>query len=248
MRLKGDRRRFEVDRQGRWVNRQPEATIVGPELHTSTFAQVEEMVLDYWCSFYRPGPGDVVVDVGAGIGEDAVVFSRIVGDTGQVIAIEAHPATCSMLEATVRESGLANVRPLQLAIADQDGSLFIGDDDHHLANSVIARNQGGVEVKAQSLDSLAAELGLGRIDFLKMNIEGAERLAVLGMERIAPQVRNVAISCHDFIADGGGGDEFRTREEVTATLRKLGFETRRRDDSAHPWTRDVVFGARPGSS
>ena len=46
---------------------------------------------DYWLQHYRPQEGDVIVDVGAGRGEDTVTFSRAVGQTGRVIAIEAHP-------------------------------------------------------------------------------------------------------------------------------------------------------------
>lgn len=244
MRLRGDSRRFETDSHGRWLNRQPEATFVGPDLHTATYGQVEQTVLDSWCVFYTPGPGDVVVDVGAGIGEDIVIFSRQVGEKGRVIAIEAHPEIFAMLESTVRESGLRNVVAIQRAISDREGSLTIGNSSQHLANSVVAGNTEGLPVRAQSLDSLAEELGLERIDLLKMNIEGAERMAVLGMERIAPRVRNVAISCHDFVADGGADDTFRTREEVTRSLDRLGFETCRRADAIHPWSRDVVFGTR----
>ena len=129
MKLRGDERRFEVDALGRWVNRLPEATFVSPDMHTAHYAQVEAMVFDYWCEFYRPKAGDVVVDVGAGIGEDSVVFGKLVGSGGRTVAIEAHPATFSALEATVGRSGLTNVVPVQRAIADKDGLLRIGDSD-----------------------------------------------------------------------------------------------------------------------
>src|SRR5271154_2216517 len=42
---------------------------------------------------YTPGVGDVVIDVGAGVGEEALTFSRAVGKHGRVICIEAHPRT-----------------------------------------------------------------------------------------------------------------------------------------------------------
>lgn len=246
MRLRGDPRRFAVDGAGRWINRQPEATIVSPDLHTALYGQLEATVLDYWCPFYSPQPGDTIVDVGAGVGEDAVVLGRLVGPEGRVVAIEAHPGTFAALQATVAGSGLSNVLPLQRAIAERAGTLRIGDGDAHLANSIVAGNATGVEVQAQSLDELAAELGLASIDLLKMNIEGAERLAVQGMALIAPRVRNVAISCHDFVADRGGGEEFRTLEQVRRELERLGFTLRRRADARTEWTRDVLFGSRGG--
>src|SRR5258707_6922154 len=49
--------------------------------------------LDFWFGNYQPNPGDVIVDIGAGRGEDVLPFAREVGPAGKVIAVEAHPAT-----------------------------------------------------------------------------------------------------------------------------------------------------------
>jgi hypothetical protein len=42
---------------------------------------------------YRPRAGDTILDIGAGLGEETLTFSRAVGDQGQVICVEAHPRT-----------------------------------------------------------------------------------------------------------------------------------------------------------
>jgi FkbM family methyltransferase len=241
--LRRDPRRYAVDDRGNWINRQGAAAIVSPVIHTSTLAQIDGQVREYWCRFYTPREGDVVVDVGAGIGDDALVFSRLVGPTGRVIAIEAQPSTFHCLQETVSRSRLDNVTPVPNAIADRDGEVLITDGGDFLSASIVD-TQGGVKVKSWSLDTIAAQLDLRRIDLLKMNIEGAERFAVDGMEAIAPLVRNVAISCHDFVADAGGYDALRTRDHVTAALERLGFHTQRRS-ADQPWLRDVVFGSRP---
>jgi hypothetical protein len=39
---------------------------------------------DYWFHVYKPRPGDVIVDIGAGRGEDVFAFSRATGATGRV--------------------------------------------------------------------------------------------------------------------------------------------------------------------
>jgi FkbM family methyltransferase len=237
----GGRQRFEVDPAGRWVNRQPEATIVSPDIHTSRFEAVRDTVLENWAWQYRPKPGDTVVDVGAGVGEEAVVFSKMVGPRGRVVSIEAHPQTFACLEETVRRSGLPAVTPLWCAVSDRDGAATICESGSHLANSIVPAGQGS-HVPARSLDSLADELGLDEIALLKMNIEGAERLAVQGMERIAERIRHIVISCHDFISDGGQSDEFRTFEEVRAFLEGAGFEVRTRPDHPSPWVRYYLYG------
>ncbi len=246
MRWRGDARRFGVANDGFWINRQPDATLFSPDIHTATFRQIEGAVLDCWCQTYRPKQGDTIVDVGAGIGEEAVVFSRMVGPAGRVIAIEAHPRTFSALERTVEASGLENVVPLQLAIADADGFVTVDDNDAHLGNSIVSGLRGGIPVKAESLDRLASRLPLSNVDLLKMNIEGAERLALLGMARLAPNVRHVAVSCHDFVAERTGAEEFRTRAFVREQLKRLGFEVKTRTEPGPPWVMDTLFGSRSG--
>lgn len=235
--------RFSVDSDGRWVNEQPQATFVSPTLHTASYAHLFQWVLDNWAWDYRPKAGDTVVDVGAGIGEETVIFSRLVGPSGRVVAIEAHPDTFACLRETVRRSGLANVTALQCAVADGDGELSIATADCHVASSVV--EGGGTRVTARSLDSLTRELGLGEIAFLKMNIEGAERLALAGMAEVLPKVRSACISCHDFIADLGGSDEFRTREAVRPALEAAGFRIRTRPDDPQSWVRDYLYASRP---
>ena len=240
---RGDDRRFEADPRGYWVNRQPEMTIVSPDLHTSHHDQVRTATLGTWCQIYTPVAGDIVFDIGAGIGEETVIFSELVGNSGRVVSIEAHPRTFECLKETIARSGLNNVVPIHCAIADTDGLFRISNIDEHLNNRLV--DTGGFEVPARSLDSLAVELGFPSIDFLKMNIEGAEDPATAGMQAVAARVRHGTISCHDFIAEGGGSETFRTRERVGATLERLGFKLSRRTGAEKPWLRDIIYADRP---
>jgi len=241
--LCGDTRRFSTMPGGLWVNRQPDATFVSRDMHTGWTEQVRATALETWCPFYTPTEGDVVIDVGAGIGEETIIFSNMVGPTGRIIAIEAHPATFACLNASIDHLKFDNALPLQLAIADQRGTVFISDDDAHLGNSII-HAQRGISVESKSIDDVARELKLERIDLLKMNIEGAERLAVQGMSEIAPKVRHVAISCHDFIADAGGDDSFRTLSFVRDQLQLLGFRTQMAPVPKTAWDSYTIYGDR----
>ncbi len=182
----------------------------------------------------------MVIDVGAGIGEDAVIISHMVGATGRVHAIEAHPATFECLRSTVELSRLANVQSYQIAITEENGTVSISDDAHHLANSILGQN-GGLEVEAQSLDHFIEQSGHRTIDLLKMNIEGAERGAMLGLDKQARNVRHLAISCHDFVAEAGGSDQFRTKDAVRRRLLELGYSVTERSDAKAPWEADVLF-------
>jgi Methyltransferase FkbM domain len=96
-----------------------------------------------------------------------------------------------------------------------------------------------------SLGSLFDELRIQHVDLLKMNIEGAEVDALAGMASHRYTVRNVAISCHDFLAERGGSQKFRTRSKVVALLEQSGFHLLPSlDDAPEDWARDYVYATR----
>lgn len=230
--------RFEIDGDGHWVNKSTRATFVSPSVHTISFSKMNAQFMDYWTWSYEPREGDTVIDVGAGMGDGLVSLSNLVGKNGQVIAIEAHPETYACMVKTIKLSDLRNVVPVWCAVAEEDGELYIENGRNHLSNSVVKR--GETMVPARSLDSLVKELGVTEIAYLKMNIEGAEFIAVKGMSQVLPA--HVCISCHDFKADCGAGEEFRTKAEVRAKLESLGYNISTRDNDARPWTRDYIYG------
>jgi len=239
----GGRRRFSEDSSGRWVNQQPEATIVSPIVHTTSYAAFRRWVIDNWCWGYMVREGDTVIDVGAGIGEEAVILSSLVGPKGRVISIEAHPETFACLQETLRRSELANVVPLHLALSDCDGIATIASGTSHLTSSIMTGGAGST-VPARSLDSLSRQFGWTNVALLKMNIEGAELAAVRGMALLSQRITNVCISCHDFLADRGGGEALRTRAKVEPLLERYKFKLVSRPGHPDPWVRDYLYGQR----
>lgn len=238
-------RHFSVDSVGHWVNAQAEATIVSPVPHTAAYQDFRAWVLDHWCHGYLPKPGDTVIDVGAGVGEEAVVFSQLVGPSGRVIAIEAHPGIYASLCETIRRSGLSNVTPLCIAVGDHEGAVHFAEGENFLTGSIVrgaARELA--EVPLQTLDRIAADHALGKVALIKMNIEGAELGAVAGMSELAGRTRNVIISCHDFLAERGGEDTLRTREQVMPMLEAYGYLVVVRGDHPDAWARDYLYGSR----
>jgi hypothetical protein len=85
-------------------------------------------------------------------------------------------------------------------------------------------------VKAVRFDDLAAAHAIGRIDFLKMNIEGAERWALPGCAEALRRARFVCVAAHDFRAARGEGGQFRTLDLVKESLAAAGFRIAMRDD------------------
>ena len=187
---------------------------------------------DYWFHVYQPRAGDTIVDVGAGRGEDVFAFSRAVGPAGRVWAIEPHPDSFAILGRFCELNRLANVEALNYACLDQPGDLQIETLPVWESNYVRAGEATPTShpVKGVRFDDLAAERGIVRIDFLKMNIEGAERMALPGCREALARARCVCIAAHDFRAARGEGDDFRTLEFVRKFVAEAGFDIVMRDD------------------
>lgn len=200
---------------------------------------------DYWLRFYEPQEGDTIIDVGAGHGEDTLAFSRAAGASGRVIAIEAHPLSFRALKILCRLNRLSNVTPVHLALMDTPGEVHIVESESWMENRVEPANgSSSVAAQAGTLDDLCLKEGITEISFLKMNIEGAERYALLGAELTMPRIRQICVACHDFRANQGHGEQFRTRAFVERFLASHGFTVALRNDDPRDYARDQVYGHR----
>ncbi len=128
-------------------------------------------------------PGDVVLDCGASDGD----FTRVALAAGAklVVAIEIAPTNIECLRRNLAgpiAAGRAIVYPK--GVWDRDAELPLSvDETNFAANSVVLHSEHGRTAGTAPLttiDRIAAELRLDRVDFIKMDIEGAERQALAG--------------------------------------------------------------------
>lgn len=131
-----------------------------------------------------PSPG-VIVDVGANIGLAALYF-RAQYPGAEIVAIEPDPETFAKLEQNV--GGDPRIRPVNAAVAAEPGELVLFRPPGYSIASSLKRGgaDGGASarVRAETLDGLCAELGLTRIDLVKLDVEGAELDALRGFSRL----------------------------------------------------------------
>lgn len=132
-------------------------------------------------------PGDIVLDCGANIG----VFTREALDAGAklVIAIEPAPENIECLRRNfVKEIAEGKVVVYPKGVWDKDDFLTLNVDPHNSAadSFVIQRegSQGMIKMPLTTIDKLTAELKLDRVDFIKMDIEGAEVKALDGAHEV----------------------------------------------------------------
>jgi FkbM family methyltransferase len=129
---------------------------------------------------YRPRDGDICLDCGANYGYVTYVMSKMVGSRGRVISFEPDPETFEMLKKNVEEHDLKNVTIVNKALWNEKTTLKFnaeGSLGGGLVNTInrdkSMLNQQ-ISVETTTLEEIANELSLPRIDFVKMDIEGAE--------------------------------------------------------------------------
>jgi len=138
-------------------------------------------------------PGDVVLDCGANIG----TFTKTALASGArlVVAIELAPVTLECLRRNVaNEIAQGRVIVYPKGVWDRDASLDLALNEHNAgANSVVMdRGRQKVRVPLTTIDKIVGELGLRQVDFIKMDIEGAEKQALAGgratIQRFRPRM------------------------------------------------------------
>lgn len=232
---------------GFWIHKHAHGILVLPMIDTIAPEKLEKKTRDEFLYKYAPVKGDVVIDVGAGVGGEILTLSKLVGAEGYVLAIEAHPKTYKCLKRMCELNELTNVHCLQVAVSNSSGVVSISEKNNNLENSIVYGSGHGVSVKARTLDEIVQQAVLKKIDFLKMNIEGAEVQAVKGMKEVFGMTKNLVISCHDFLVSEVKEDKIRTKDEIHKCLLCEGYQVWTRRDP-RPWINDTLYAMKSSDS
>jgi len=173
------------------------------------------------CRFLLQCPDrPVVVDVGAHHGVYAVLLGKMVEPRGgRVLAVEPHPASFAILSRNVRLNRLERVVHAEpAALLDREGDVDL-DPAGSETRLVPGRVDGGLRVRATTLASLLAAQGVGRVDLLVIDVEGAELPVLAGYPWPAGAPGRIFCEMHPYAweAFGYGG------RDVQAFLREHGY-------------------------
>src|ERR687894_2137208 len=156
---------------------------------------------------FRPKEGDTVVDVGAHMGRYTITSSKSVGQHGRVIAVEAHPYNFRILYNNLRLNKLQNVSALNCAVYSKKGrlKLYLPDEDlgytmHHslMTNYLATKNRKQkegryIEVQADTLDNLLRSKGITTVNWIKIDVEGAEYEVLKGAVETLAESKDISI-------------------------------------------------------
>lgn len=184
---------------------------------------------------YSPKIGDTVFDLGAGTGIESIFLSQLVGETGHIFAIEADPIVYRRLEKSVKLSSQKNVITINCAIGQIESSQYLNQiseegQGNYLSSSPLTDKT--IKVSVVSLDSIFEKFKIEKVNLMKINIEGSEFNALLGLRQNLYKVDNFVISCHDFLE----GSEFKTYDRVKSFLQDQDFTVCRAPENLKmPW-------------
>ena len=180
---------------------------------------------------YPPQPGEVVIDAGAWKGHFTLIASRLVGKNGLVVAIEPQADMCEKLKERIDRLRIKNVIVVNYGLLNEDTSQELAKRNSsafsvNLSNNVkegsnlLLDTQSNTElVEIRKLDTLLDELKIKTINFIKMDIEGAELKALIGAKNMLVSTNpRLAIASYHIL----NGEK--TCFEVENILRNFGYE------------------------
>jgi FkbM family methyltransferase len=131
------------------------------------------------------GAGQTFVDVGAHWGYFSLLAASKVGATGRVIAVEADPRVFDVLQRSLALNRFPWAQAVHVAASDTSGELVLrgySESEENWGISSIAGPEGArsFRVPARPLDTILDDSKIGAVDLMKMDIEGAEGLALQG--------------------------------------------------------------------
>lgn len=175
----------------------------------------EEKQVRKW---FTPKANDVVIDLGANVGKYSFLAAKTVGDKGRVFAVEPDPSCIPVLEKNRQLNQASNLTIVPSAIGKDEKEI-----QFHLAQDgakssakwrYLQKPLETIRIMQTTLDALAESYGLKRIDWLKVDVEGAEYDAFLGGKTALKMTEHIYLEVH-----------FRDLEErIRTLLSEMGFK------------------------
>jgi FkbM family methyltransferase len=177
---------------------------------------------------FLPKQGDIVVDIGAHMGRYTIIGSKRVGAQGRVVAIEAHPENFEMLNRNIKLNQLTNVIPLNYAVYSKETKIKLYlpevESGYTIYNTIMsnrARTEDKfVEVNANTLDYILQSKGITYVNWIKIDVEGAEFEVLKGASNVLSKSKDIAL-----LIEVHGLDNYRPILEFVSSYNfKIEFE------------------------
>ena len=172
----------------------PADSIIGFSLFNGSFESTELHFIQE-----RLRPGNIFLDIGANGGVYTVLAAKRVGQEGHVYAFEPDPRNLALLRQNVELNRLSNVTIVTKAVSNTVGTAQFAISHDGAMNSLAKNEHAGQQIEkwetvpTTTLDAALRELNVTRVDVIKIDVEGAERLVLDGARETLSAHREVTI-------------------------------------------------------
>lgn len=194
------------------------------KLHHDPFGDLSNIMNGY-CRNYNLKRGDYVIDAGSYVGVTAIYFSKMIGEAGKVIAFEPDDCNYNKLLKNIKLNKLNNVIAINKGLWDKNEVLLFDnrkDEDSAIVKCLNERVKGTLKkYEFARLDDELTSLGIDKVDFVKMDIEGAEIEALEGCKRTLEKNEvNLAVASYHL----RNGEK--TCKKLESFFKSIGYEAK----------------------
>lgn len=197
--------------------------VVGRHIYKS--GEYEKSLSEFVAKYPAFQEGDVALDVGANIGWYSLLLDKLMPDNSLIYAFEPDPLNYELLCSNIKLNNASKVVPVNFALSDKNEvrKLYQYSNNNLGRHSLLDINEGNyVEVETITLDSYidSAGIDVGRVKFLKIDVEGYEYFALCGATDLLDHVTTVVSEFVPRYMEKGGVEP----ERFLDLLIEKGFE------------------------
>jgi len=195
--------------------------------------------LEIFFTYYNPKKNDIILELGSGIGNETLCISKLIGDEGKIYSVEPFDSIFKLLKKTVEINDLKNVKLINKALYNETTYIGFSSEEENWLGGKIDNNSKN-KIKTLTLNSFVKENNINKINFCKINIEGAEKYITENSNEFFKVCENLAIECHDFLNQ----DDYKTYELVKNFLIEKKYIIRNSKRTKNPADQFYIFASR----
>lgn len=179
----------------------------------SFLSSYKEIFLNKIYNFNSDTDKPYIIDVGANIGL-SVIFFKMLYPNSKIIAFEADPYIFKFLEKNIHGNGFTDVILVNKAAWFEDSIIKFSSDKAD--GGKISNNQNDNLIAIDAVD-ISPYLEVKNIDFLKIDIEGAEEVVLPACKKYLPNVKHLFVEYHSSI------DQKQFLDKIISIISDSGF-------------------------
>jgi FkbM family methyltransferase len=171
--------------------------------------------------------GDVFIDIGANGGLYSILASKRIGDSGSIYAFEPGLRELDLLHHNIEINSCENIEVVAKALSNQQGSAQFAISYDGAMNSLRETDHPMQQIKewqtveTTTLDQFVEDFSIQKVDFIKVDVEGAENLVFEGAKKVLSSDQKLTILFE--ACDSNLGSFGYSAKELVTKIRGFGF-------------------------